>query len=188
MRLSLDQMLAIHKAEGKRPLLWLPKDGGEFEVECIDVPSGNRLWREVHHNLMTKWLHNAMWYGGYFVGSLGHVFVSNDEKPVNVRKEVIRATYATTVPMSVQCSAFTANVPSRTWTFTGTIPAPASGKVRYYRTVGIGGQVSYDSGFTNAHVLHSIAAVTLLSEMKTQTDAQLININYRLAWEEGHNV
>jgi len=187
MNLSLDQMLAIHKAEGKRPLAWLPKDGGEFEVECVDAISGKRIWREVHHNLMTRYLHNAMYNGDIFASSLGYIFLSNDERPMNVRKNALRTSYPTTVPMHVLCSAFTVNVPSRTWTFTGTIPAPATGKVRYYRTVGVSNNQAYDA-YTNAHCLVTIIAATLLSEMKTQTDAQLVNVNYRLAWEEGHNV
>ena len=188
MKLSLDQMLAIHRAEGKRPLLWLPKDGGEFEVECVDAISGRRIWKEVHHNLMTYQLHNSMVRGSIMGSNLGYAFVSNDEKPMNVRKNVLRATYSSSpsVPMHVLCSAFTKNVPSRTWTFTGTILAPASGHVRYYRTVGICADAA-TSG-TNCYAVFSVIAATLLSEMKTQTDVQLININYRLAWEEGHNV
>ena len=182
INLPLEQMLAIHTAEKGRRFSFMPKDGGEFEVEATNIITGERVWKETHHNLLTKHFRDMI--GRSFSPSV-YLFVSNDEKPMNVRKDHVRATYFNV--MSNAVSSKTINVPSRTWTYTGTIPVPTAGHVRPFRTVGIA-SLQEQSYAANCRSVWTIIAATLLSEMRTQDELTVISINYRLAWEEGHNV
>jgi len=177
--LSIDEVLEIHRAEG-RPLFSLQPRTGEFDVAAYDVRTGERVWREVKPNLVTRELSESL-FDQQVVNA--NVFISSDQKAPHPLKTLYRSTFQAggSVP-----AGFDINLPSRLWTLTGTVLAPAAGKTRTFKTVGVA-----RAGYTtrsNSSAIYAVYAATLLSSVRVQDETQQVVVSYRLAWEEGHNV
>jgi hypothetical protein len=179
--LSLAQVLKVHRDQG-RPYFSVAPKGGEFDVAAYDVRTGKRLWREVKHNLVTRWLSEWSMYWGQISTSIP-VFISPDTDQPNVNKNQYRATYQGGWANS---SSFVIDSVSKLWTITGTVLAPAAGKTRTFQTVGVdwGNYTADGNSAANTNVI----AATRLSSPRTQDETQQIVISYRLAWEDARDV
>lgn len=180
--LTLAEVLDIHRAEGKNSFSIQPR-AGEFDIEAYDIKSGERIWREVKPNLVTIHLTDRL---GGVSDALGttKVFISPSTKQPHWLNTMYTSTYQ---GGSVSASTFVRDLATRTWTITGTIPPPSAGVTRNFQTVGVGQYFDYLTR-GNSAAIRNVFAATRLSAMKTQDDTQQIVINYRLSWEEGHNV
>jgi len=194
MKLDLGQCFDLHRQQGRKVVSFGPKDGGEFEVAlyggldheaAVSDPGawrrGKRVWRETHHNQMTGLFRERIVTGDGVKNS--YVMIFSDRKPIHKYGEFRR----TTNPSAGYAfrSSFIANASSRLWTVTGTILAPAAGKTRNFKTVGLitdDPPVTWPSG-NNSHGSPNLIAATLLSADRDQDDTQQVVVSYRLAWE-----
>jgi hypothetical protein len=197
MRLDLGQEVALYRQQGRRLFSFAPRDGGEFDVGSFAIKDaeqartnpdawkgGRRVWRETHHNLMTNWLREYMSFAAAWTP---RVAIFSDRKPMHKFGDFRRTTnpsagYAT-------FSSWDKDGPAWLWTITGTVLAPAAGKVRNFQTVAIciSNPVTWPAG-NNSHCVANILAGTLLSTDRDQDETQQVVISYRLAWEVPSNV
>lgn len=193
--LSLAEVLKVHRDQGHKPLSFAPK-GGEFDVAMYTVPdaelaasdpmawkSGKRVYREVKHNLVTRWFSEDVIY--WDVPGTKYVFLSPEDDQPHLDRQQYRTSTAS--PGQASASSFDIDTVSRLWTITGTILAPAAGKIRTFQSVGVSIGDGYQAGGNSAANVNVVAA-TRLSSPRTQDETQQVVVSYRLAWEDGSNV
>jgi len=193
--LSLAEVLNVHRQQGHRELSVVPR-GGEFDISMYRVAdpdaarmdpdawrSGKRDFREVKHNLVTKFLSEWAVHHNYQISASSYVFISSEPFNPHFLKMCYRSTFSGGY---ASASSFIIDTVARLWTVTGTILAPAAGKTRTFQSVGFSHPAR--GAFNVAENQNFVVAATKLSSPRVQDETQQIVVSYRLAWEEGSDV
>lgn len=154
-----------------------PDITGIVDVILRDV-HGDIVHHEHKHNLITEQLRSYYTVNANYTTHVQYVFINENTEPMHIKRSAMRTILPGTWSMLVTPSLDGVN---RIWTYATVFAAPPA--TRTFRTVGLS-NARDTGGFANiTGGLNAIIAATVLSAPITQTTAQTLEVNYRLAFQ-----